>query len=256
MHAQTFTAYLLALATVVSAVPLNINLGAYSPALVVGDGEISFGGAQGGGAENAARLMSTLASGAATAANGAAANGATNTAGEGTNTNGGQNTGAANTTTNGNTEGQKENVIITPAAAEAMGNDEGGNDLQPRIRERDVLPNMDIAPRTPSESTLTDLEVTSRKLTRDLQGFMAALNFAGSAMKNQPKVELGTGSEGSGVGIISNPGVSVPQNSAAAGRQQGGEIAAKRSVDMDISSPVAKREKRAVTIMAIAEVEM
>ncbi|RDW88793.1 hypothetical protein BP6252_00825 [Coleophoma cylindrospora] len=35
---------LLAFAAGVSAVPLNINLGAYSPALVVGDGEISFGG--------------------------------------------------------------------------------------------------------------------------------------------------------------------------------------------------------------------
>jgi hypothetical protein len=32
------------LAANVAALPLNINLGAYSPALVVGDGEISFGG--------------------------------------------------------------------------------------------------------------------------------------------------------------------------------------------------------------------
>jgi hypothetical protein len=40
-----------------SAVPLNINLGAYSPALVVGDGEISFGS----GAE-AEALVNTLAS--------------------------------------------------------------------------------------------------------------------------------------------------------------------------------------------------
>jgi hypothetical protein len=52
----------------VTAVPLNINLGAYSPALVVGDGEISFGGAQGAG-----ELMETLATGAA--ANAAAAEG-------------------------------------------------------------------------------------------------------------------------------------------------------------------------------------
>jgi hypothetical protein len=41
----------------VSAVPLNINLGAYSPALVVGDGAISFGS----GAE-AEALVNTLAS--------------------------------------------------------------------------------------------------------------------------------------------------------------------------------------------------
>ncbi|KAF2840063.1 hypothetical protein M501DRAFT_1002349 [Patellaria atrata CBS 101060] len=42
------------------ALPLNINLAAYSPALVVGDGEISLGGA-----ESASELMEILASGAA-----------------------------------------------------------------------------------------------------------------------------------------------------------------------------------------------
>jgi hypothetical protein len=47
-------------AACVSAAPLNINLGAYSPALVVGDGEISFGS----GAE-AEALVNTL-SGAST----------------------------------------------------------------------------------------------------------------------------------------------------------------------------------------------
>src|SRR5690242_2353840 len=53
---------LIALVAAVSAVPLNINLGAYSPALVVGDGEISLGGAE--GARDASALMATLASGA------------------------------------------------------------------------------------------------------------------------------------------------------------------------------------------------
>lgn len=43
----------LAAATPVPA-PLNINLGAYSPALVVGDGAISFGGEEAGAAEGAA----------------------------------------------------------------------------------------------------------------------------------------------------------------------------------------------------------
>lgn len=54
--------YLLALlaASAISAVPLNINLGAYSPALVVGDGEISFGGS----AERASEVLQTLSAGA------------------------------------------------------------------------------------------------------------------------------------------------------------------------------------------------
>jgi hypothetical protein len=54
-----------------NALPLNINLGAYSPALVVGDGEISFGGKQ-----DVSNLMNALegaaVSGAAAAANGQA----------------------------------------------------------------------------------------------------------------------------------------------------------------------------------------
>jgi hypothetical protein len=37
---------LVSLVANIDALPLNINLGAYSPALVVGDGEISFGGKQ------------------------------------------------------------------------------------------------------------------------------------------------------------------------------------------------------------------
>lgn len=52
--------------------PLNINLGAYSPALVVGDGEISFAG---NGAAGAGGIMNTL-QGAAAASGGAVAQGA------------------------------------------------------------------------------------------------------------------------------------------------------------------------------------
>jgi hypothetical protein len=44
MHQHILLLSLWAVATL--ALPLNINLGAYSPALVVGDGEISFGGKQ------------------------------------------------------------------------------------------------------------------------------------------------------------------------------------------------------------------
>jgi hypothetical protein len=59
MLPQTLLVFFVAAA---SAVPLNINLGAYSPALVVGDGEISVGSA-----ERASELIETLATGAAAA---------------------------------------------------------------------------------------------------------------------------------------------------------------------------------------------
>lgn len=55
------------LASSITALPLNINLGAYSPALVVGDGEISFGGKQ-----DVSNLMNALEG---AAVSGAAANG-------------------------------------------------------------------------------------------------------------------------------------------------------------------------------------
>lgn len=43
---QNILVVLALLTAQLNALPLNINLGAYSPALVVGDGEISFGGKQ------------------------------------------------------------------------------------------------------------------------------------------------------------------------------------------------------------------
>lgn len=50
MYTRSILLYLGALAWLTQGAPLNINLGAYSPALVVGDGEISFGGEAEGGA--------------------------------------------------------------------------------------------------------------------------------------------------------------------------------------------------------------
>ena len=55
------------LAAGIHALPLNINLGAYSPALVVGDGEISFGGRQ-----DVTSLMNVLEGAAVSAAAGVA----------------------------------------------------------------------------------------------------------------------------------------------------------------------------------------
>ena len=65
MHHQFLVAF--ALFGGLNALPLNINLGAYSPALVVGDGEISFGGKQ-----DVSNLMNALEG---AAVSGAAANG-------------------------------------------------------------------------------------------------------------------------------------------------------------------------------------
>jgi hypothetical protein len=69
MHSN-YLVVLALLSSYVNGLPLNINLGAYSPALVVGDGEISFGGKA-----DVSNLMNALegAAVAGGAANGAAA---------------------------------------------------------------------------------------------------------------------------------------------------------------------------------------
>lgn len=66
----TYSTIAALLASSAVAAPLNINLGAYSPALVVGDGEISFAA----GAAGAEGLVNTL-QGAAAAQGGAVAQG-------------------------------------------------------------------------------------------------------------------------------------------------------------------------------------
>ena len=44
--------------------------------------------------------------------------------------------------------------------------------------------------------------MTAKLAKRDLAGFDRALTFAEAALTKGPKIELGTGAEGSGVGII------------------------------------------------------
>lgn len=176
---------LIALIAAVGAVPLNINLGAYSPALVVGDGEISLGST-----ESASELMATLASGAAE----------------------GQGQGQEQQAKRGNLRRAIESII-----------------------KREAVPE-------PAEDRLAAVESAMEWIKRDLAGFNAALSYAREAQKDQPKVELG--SEGAGIGIVVNPGINVPQNSAAAGserREKRGEV-------------VEESKSPKMTLVAITEV--
>lgn len=173
---------LVALVATVAAVPLNINLGAYSPALVVGDGEISLGST-----ESASELMATLASGAAAKAGGEGA------------------------------QAKRSNL---------------------RRAINDI-----IAKRAPVEPKMEAVEEAMQWIKRDLAGFNAALGYAKEALKDQPKVELGT--ENSGVGMIINPGVNVPAGSAAAGASEKKE---KRE------EVVEEQDAPKMTLVAITEV--
>ncbi|KAI8625373.1 hypothetical protein F5Y19DRAFT_489681 [Xylariaceae sp. FL1651] len=188
----------------INGLPLNINLGAYSPALVVGDGEISFGGGQ-----DVTSLMNALEGAAVTGA--AANNGATN--------------GAATE------NAQTEKTPATPAAGENTVAAQGGetvttpdntpaavtNDpnLQQQAAQISGLQGMgkEIAPREEPETS---------NAKRDLQGFDRALTFAEAALTKGPIIQLGTGEGGAGVGII------VDNRPAGAAPATQGPAAAKR----------------------------
>jgi hypothetical protein len=178
---------LIALVATVAAVPLNINLGAYSPALVVGDGEISLGST-----ESASELMATLASGAAAKAGG-----------------------------EGAAQGQPEQPAAEqPAAAEGEQPQEQpaeGEAAKRSVLRRaisDILGKRAPAP-APVEPKMAAVEEAMQWIKRDLAGFNAALGYAKEAQKDMPKIEMGT--ENAGVGLLVNPGVNVPKDSAAAG---------------------------------------
>ncbi|KAH7092318.1 hypothetical protein FB567DRAFT_235796 [Paraphoma chrysanthemicola] len=175
---------LLALVATVAAVPLNINLGAYSPALVVGDGEIAIGEAK-----SASELMATLASGSAEAA-----------------ANNGEQAAQGQQEQGQQAEGQTQEQPTEGEAAKRA----------PNLLRRaisDLLKKR--APAPAADDKLAAVEGAMEWIKRDLQGFEAALNYAREAMKDQPKVELG--SPNAGIGIVVNPGVNVPKDSAAAG---------------------------------------
>ncbi|USP78238.1 uncharacterized protein yc1106_05512 [Curvularia clavata] len=199
---------LIALAATVAAVPLNINLGAYSPALVVGDGEISLGST-----ESASQLMATLATGAAA-----------NAGGEGA-------------------QGQQRAEQPAAGGEQPQGQPAEGAPAKRSILRRaidDIL-----GKRAPVDAKMEAVEAAMQWIKRDLAGFNAALGYAKEAQKDQPKVELGT--ENAGVGIVVNPGINVPANSAAAGAPAGGKKEKRDEV-------VEEEDAPKMTLVAITEV--
>jgi hypothetical protein len=215
---SAFITYIVAFAGLiawVSAVPLNINLGAYSPALVVGDGEISFGGK--------ADVNSLM-----TALEGAAVNTATTVAQNNQNPPPPAQAQQPAVVVPANTENKdKEQVggflssqkIQTPIAdAPRQANDIsgilGGNrkEIEPRV-EVAATPE-DVEDEEDEEDAD---EAAAPVAKRDIAGFDRALRYAEAALVKGPKVQLGTGAEGSGVGII------VDNNQVAAARPGRGE---------------------------------
>jgi len=169
--------------------PLNINLGAYSPALVVGDGEISFGGNQ-----DVSNLMSAL--------EGAAVSGATAN-------NGGTTSKAAAAVTQVPAANDQSVAVVPTAAATPVPENQNTQiaSLQGMGKE--------IAPRV-VKLEKKDGAALHQVAARDMATLTAALNYASTSLKSGPEVDLGTGKGGSGVGIIVKAGGTGNAANAAA----------------------------------------
>ncbi|KAK4162752.1 hypothetical protein QBC43DRAFT_355746 [Cladorrhinum sp. PSN259] len=180
-----------------AALPLNINLGAYSPALVVGDGEISFGGRQ-----DVSNLILALEGAAINAAAGAAAEAES----------------AARSASSASTVSAA--AVPTPATVEAVAQPVADPALTEQAQRISGLQGLgkSIAPRP--------------KDKRDLAGFDRALTYAEAALVKGPKIQLGTGAEGSGVGIIvdnnARNGVAAAEKRDVKKRDEDGNAAAPR----------------------------
>ncbi|KAI9646793.1 hypothetical protein NHQ30_004792 [Ciborinia camelliae] len=179
------------LATSISALPLNINLGAYSPALVVGDGEISFGGKA-----DVSNLMNALEGAAVT---GAATNGAT-------------------------TESTTKEQAEPPAAPDTASIQEppaAEDKTEPQVTALQGM-GKEIAPRI-VKLERSDIQQVKK---RDIQTLNAALNYAAGAIKSSPEVQLGT--EASGVGILVKAGSTANTAAKVAmGKRENGAADAK-----------------------------
>ncbi|KAK8017491.1 hypothetical protein PG993_013817 [Apiospora rasikravindrae] len=218
------------------ALPLNINLGAYSPALVVGDGEISFGGGQ-----DVSKLFTTLEG---AAQQNAAGGGAAKTAGAAQPAS--QAASQAASSKASSTEGESAAAAASPAAA-----------AKPSTPTPEVAPTPQDTSISTSDATLQDQassvstlqgmgkEIAPRDAApekRDLAGFDRALKYAEAALVKGPIVQLGTGKEGAGVGIIVDnrpAGGAAAKAEGAAAKAQGAASAENSAVAADASTKEA-----------------
>ncbi|KAJ8122040.1 hypothetical protein ONZ43_g1664 [Nemania bipapillata] len=183
----------------VNGLPLNINLGAYSPALVVGDGEISFGGGQ-----DVTNLLNALEGAAVTSAT------------------------ANNAATNGAAQDVQALPKVTPAESTAAA--EGSDTTAPATEATPVAVDTGLQEQAQQISALQGLgkEIAPRegeeqpKAKRDLQGFDRALTYAEAALTKGPLIQLGTGEGGAGVGIIvdNRPNAGAATTEGAAKRSE------------------------------------
>lgn len=81
--------------------------------------------------------------------------------------------------------------------------------------KKSIAPRAEPCDDTDDADDITDATVPlDKKAKRDLAGFDRALKFSEAALTKGPKVQLGTGAEGSGVGIIVDNNASSRKSSS------------------------------------------
>ncbi|KAK7910872.1 hypothetical protein PG985_013353 [Apiospora marii] len=220
------------------ALPLNINLGAYSPALVVGDGEISFGGGQ-----DVSKLFTTLEG--AAQANAAGGGAAAKT--EGAAQPASQAASQAASSKASSTDGQSAAAAAPAAPKPSTPAPEVAQTPDTSIATSDAT----LQDQASSVSTLQGMgkEIAPRDAApekRDLAGFDRALKYAEAALVKGPIVQLGTGKEGAGVGIIVDnrpAGGAAAKAVGAAAKEQGAASAdvSAAAADASTKSAMGKR---------------
>ncbi|KAK3403588.1 hypothetical protein B0T20DRAFT_30724 [Sordaria brevicollis] len=229
------------------ALPLNINLGAYSPALVVGDGEISFGGKQ-----DVSTLINALEGAAVNAAAGAASNAAVAdekkpveaaavpAAAAPAPTIASSPAVVVPTTPGGvNPETVDNTPKIDPTLAQQAQSIQGLQGMGKKSIAPRAEPCDDDDDDDESDDITDAAESLDKKIKRDLAGFDRALKFSEVALTKGPKVQLGTGAEGSGVGII------VDNNASSQPAK------AEKKKKRDVDETTAPRRRTKVTTMFV-----
>ncbi|KAL8420299.1 hypothetical protein RB594_003181 [Gaeumannomyces avenae] len=184
MISQSYLIRLLAVIAVANALPLNINLGAYSPALVVGDGAIEFKG--GPGVE---KIMNTL-QGAGVA-------------------------GAARAATAGTGAPTREVAAAPAPAPQGAAQASVSSGI---LNEQASLPipgsNKELGPRDEPEAEDDDEEAEAEATGG--AGFDRALTYAEAALTKGPKINLGTHASGVGIIVDNSPTVAARPGTGAA----------------------------------------
>ncbi|KAL8370096.1 hypothetical protein RB595_000457 [Gaeumannomyces hyphopodioides] len=209
MISRSYLIRLLAVIAVANALPLNINLGAYSPAVVVGDGAIEFEG--GPGVE---KIMNTL--------QGAGVSGAARAAAASTGAPAREVVAAPASAPQGATQASVSSGILNEQASLPIpgSNKELDPRDEPEAEDDDeegeveaTADNDDDDEEEADEQTGAAAKVQKRQ---GGAGFDRALTYAEAALTKGPKINLGTHVSGVGILVDNNPTVAARPGTGAA----------------------------------------